>query len=619
MTTQKQCHYSILDIAQNSTNDEIRTAYRKMALKWHPDKNQDRIEEATNKFKLISEAYKTLSNPQERAWYDAHREDILRGGDGTNDTNKDISWAQPDILPFFFQTSNASSTSNNNDTKQNFYFVTNQCFATIYDAEVRDADRRRVNFEHSSLPSSFGDASTPHDEVRIFYLRWSSFVSKMSFAWHDEHDIRGLESRDQRRYVEAENKKLREAASQEYTSSVRAFVEHVKHRDPRIVEMKRLAEEEKRTRSERDRIRKMEEQSQRAATSAMKRAYNNAYLDELERQELQREVVVLDDFEEDGNVVPHRNVGTDDDMMQDSSNGDDDNNIKYCCDLCQKTFRSNKQLDNHENSKKHKDMVKKHLKQTGQYSSRNKQDTLDVVGTTTTTTTITSTTTSTTEINEQIAKEEEILFDDTEIKYIPRTREDEEEEAELERLLNAHNISNATTTTTSNKDKMNDNNIDTLVNDLNTWADQLTAPDFTINTNNHKILIPDNHVQDKDDDDNEEEEEEDDDYQPTIMKSLVAVAIPSKDNNNNNIAGKKISGKQKREERRKKKEEKSEKKDGEFKCEVCDEIFTSRTKLFNHIKEEDHASPKDVIAGNNNNPIKSSSSNNKGKKKGDRS
>lgn len=44
------------------------------------DKNPDNVEEATAEFRLVQQAYEVLSDPQERAWYDKHREAILRGG-----------------------------------------------------------------------------------------------------------------------------------------------------------------------------------------------------------------------------------------------------------------------------------------------------------------------------------------------------------------------------------------------------------------------------------------------------------------------------------------------------------------------------------------------------------
>ena len=51
-------------------------------MQWHPDKNSHQSDLATEKFKEIQAAYAVVSDPQERAWYDAHRESILRGGSG---------------------------------------------------------------------------------------------------------------------------------------------------------------------------------------------------------------------------------------------------------------------------------------------------------------------------------------------------------------------------------------------------------------------------------------------------------------------------------------------------------------------------------------------------------
>ncbi len=55
-------------------------SYRKLALKWHPDKNLENSDEAKKEFQFIQAAYEVLSDPQERAWYDKHRDAILLGG-----------------------------------------------------------------------------------------------------------------------------------------------------------------------------------------------------------------------------------------------------------------------------------------------------------------------------------------------------------------------------------------------------------------------------------------------------------------------------------------------------------------------------------------------------------
>lgn len=62
-------YYQILGVARSASADEIRSAYRKLALKYHPDRNPDN-KQAEEKFKEMNEAYQVLSDPQKRTRYD---------------------------------------------------------------------------------------------------------------------------------------------------------------------------------------------------------------------------------------------------------------------------------------------------------------------------------------------------------------------------------------------------------------------------------------------------------------------------------------------------------------------------------------------------------------------
>ena len=63
-------YYQILGVAKKASADEIKKAYRKLAVKWHPDKNPNNKTAAEEKFKKISEAYAVLSDPEKRQNYD---------------------------------------------------------------------------------------------------------------------------------------------------------------------------------------------------------------------------------------------------------------------------------------------------------------------------------------------------------------------------------------------------------------------------------------------------------------------------------------------------------------------------------------------------------------------
>lgn len=75
-----QDYYSVLGVARDASEAEIKKAYRRLALKWHPDRHKDDSRaEAESRFKQLSEAYEVLSDAEKRAKYDRFGEDWKHG------------------------------------------------------------------------------------------------------------------------------------------------------------------------------------------------------------------------------------------------------------------------------------------------------------------------------------------------------------------------------------------------------------------------------------------------------------------------------------------------------------------------------------------------------------
>lgn len=101
-------YYKILDIDKKANDDTIKKAYRRLAMKWHPDKNPENQEQAETKFKEISAAYEVLSDKKRRKEYDQF------GVEGFNNTNRFNRKNPEDVFEQFFRQTNSQNPFNFN-------------------------------------------------------------------------------------------------------------------------------------------------------------------------------------------------------------------------------------------------------------------------------------------------------------------------------------------------------------------------------------------------------------------------------------------------------------------------------------------------------------------------
>lgn len=93
--------YETLGVEKDAAEVDIKKAYRKAALRWHPDKNPDNKQEADTMFKKVAEAYTILSDPAKRALYDKGGMDAVNGG---NEEDPDGDSVDPmNVFDQFFE------------------------------------------------------------------------------------------------------------------------------------------------------------------------------------------------------------------------------------------------------------------------------------------------------------------------------------------------------------------------------------------------------------------------------------------------------------------------------------------------------------------------------------
>lgn len=103
-------YYQILGVSRSASQDDIKRAYKRMALKWHPDRNRDNKDQATEMFKQIGEAYDVLSDPEKKKVYDQFGEEGLKGMSDDSDATSSDPFTSSSSGPRIFFTSSGSGS-----------------------------------------------------------------------------------------------------------------------------------------------------------------------------------------------------------------------------------------------------------------------------------------------------------------------------------------------------------------------------------------------------------------------------------------------------------------------------------------------------------------------------
>ena len=224
-----------------ASDDEIRKNYRKLVLKYHPDKSEQgklHPEKTSHLFKLIQKAYEKLSDPVLRRQFDSV--------DPTFD----------DSIP------NASIKA------EQFFSIYGRAFD------------RNARFSKTQPVPALGSLNDERKGVEEFYNFWYNFESWRSFEMLDEEKVENGENRDEKRWIEKQNKAARAKKKKEDTARIIKLVENAMRLDPRLAlykEQDQAAKEAKK------------KAAQEAKELEAKRAKEQAEAERLEKLRLEQE------------------------------------------------------------------------------------------------------------------------------------------------------------------------------------------------------------------------------------------------------------------------------------------------------------------------------------------
>lgn len=272
-------------------------------------------------------AHEILSDPQERAWYDDHRDSILSGLDEQGNAAEPTTFrnvrltSTQEILALMRKFTTAMPFD---DEPTGFYGIARELFDHL--ALEEEAAAEYANTASPDLPS-FGNSDDSYEAVvKVFYTGWSGFSTGKSFSWKDKYRLSDAPDRRVRRAMEKENKKLREEAAREFSETVRFLVTFVRKRDPRYVP--NFQSHDDRQKTMRDAAAKQAARSRRANQENLSSYQTPTWVQE--RTEYSDEQTTSESSDE-SQIMPET----------------------FECVVCDKIFKSENQFNAHERSKKH--------------------------------------------------------------------------------------------------------------------------------------------------------------------------------------------------------------------------------------------------------------------------
>ncbi|XP_056132593.1 dnaJ homolog subfamily C member 2 [Lampris incognitus] len=263
-----QDHYAVLGLAHiryKATQKQIKAAHKAMVLKHHPDKRKaagEQIVEGDNDyFTCITKAIEILSDPLKRRAFDS-------------------------VDPTF-----DNMVPSKSEGKENFF----EAFAPVFDRNARWSSKKHVP-KLGTLESSF-------EEVDNFYSFWYNFDSWREFSYLDEEEKEKAECRDERRWIEKQNRASRAQRKKEEMNRIRTLVDTAYSCDPRIKkfkeeekarkesEKKAKADAKKREQEERERARQAELEAARLAKEKEEEEAKQAAQQAKKEKEIQKKAI----------------------------------------------------------------------------------------------------------------------------------------------------------------------------------------------------------------------------------------------------------------------------------------------------------------------------------------